>query len=155
MNQESLKKLLHYDPETGIFTRKTTKRVAGCLTPTGYVYVGIFNKQVFAHRLAWLYMYGVLPPDKVDHINRNRSDNRISNLRLCNNSENLQNSKVRTDNTSGFRGVSWEKNRKKWQVYVYVNQRGKFFGYFDDLHEANLVAIKVRKEMHPFNTEVT
>jgi hypothetical protein len=154
INQNDLKTILHYDSETGVFTRKRTNKITGCVTPRGYVYIGINGKQIFAHRLAWLYVYGIMPPEQVDHINRNRSDNRISNLRLCNNIENGQNSKLRSDNKSGFKGVSWEKNRKKWQVYVYINKRGKFFGYFDDLYEANLVATNARKKFHPFNTEV-
>jgi hypothetical protein len=154
LNQSYLKSILHYDAETGVFIRKRTKKIAGCITSKGYIYIGINRKQIFAHRLAWLYVYGIMPPEQVDHINRNRSDNRISNLRLCNNIENAQNAKLNKNNKSGFKGVSWEKNRKKWQVYVYINKRGKFFGYFDDLHEANLVATNARKKFHPFNTEV-
>ena len=118
LTQSQLKELLHYDPDTGIFTNLVTRNgraligdQAGYLRPTGYVIITLNYKRYRAHRLAWLYMYGVWPKDQLDHINRVSHDNRIANLREVSNSENQQNSGIQTNNTSGHKGVSWNKGR--------------------------------------------
>ncbi|MDA6380520.1 HNH endonuclease signature motif containing protein [Escherichia coli] len=68
----------------------------------------INGKAYPAHRLAWLIVYGTMPDGFIDHINRVRTDNRISNLRLVTHSENMQNRKIQKNNKSGYRGVSWD-----------------------------------------------
>jgi len=126
-----LKELLHYCPETGIFTwlvsrGRTAKAssVAGCLDKsTGYKVIRSLGKKYKAHRLAWLYVYGGFPPDGVDHINRVKTDNRICNLRLATQAENGQNLSIYNNNTCGHTGVSWNKPRQKWQAYIKINQK--------------------------------
>lgn len=100
---------------------------------TGYIEMSIFGKKVYAHRLAWIYENGFIPDGiKIDHINGIRSDNRIENLRLATHAQNIRNSKTRADNTSGVKGVSFDKSRGKWFAYV----GKKFLGRFSSIDEA-------------------
>lgn len=120
-----LRKMLRYDPETGKFhwLERMNGRRAGCV---GYVskkqrdynriVICINYTSYFAHRLAWLYMTGKWPKKLIDHINRNPMDNRWSNLREVNHSQNGRNMRLRKDNTSGISGVVWHKQAKKWKV---------------------------------------
>lgn len=80
----------------------------------GYLMIMINGKAYPAHRLAWLIVYGTMPDGFIDHINRVRTDNRISNLRLVTHSENMQNRKIQKNNKSGYRGVSWDAKYGKW-----------------------------------------
>jgi hypothetical protein len=145
ITQARLKELLNYDPETGLFVWRVTRRVkagtiAGSKHPTQhYIAIKIDGVLYKAHRLAWLYEYGIWPPNEIDHINRVRTDNRLENIRLATKAENAQNRKTRTDNSSGMTGVSWHKRDKKWRVYI---GKGKYLGYFDALEDA----IAARKE---------
>jgi len=117
LNQSQLKELLHYNPETGEFTwvappgykiRPGSK--AGCLRPNGYMQIGINRKVYRSHRLAFLYIEGEMPPNHVDHINRNPLDNRWSNLRHATSRLNMSN---RKDNNS-FIGVRKNNNAATW-----------------------------------------
>jgi hypothetical protein len=139
LTQERLKVLLHYDPETGIFTRlvQTGSRtrvgdVAGGVNVHGYRQVGVCGRLYYAHRLAWLYMTGEWPPHHTDHINGDRDDNRWPNLRLATHAQNLANSRKSKNNTSGLKGVSWDARKRKWFAQITVSRRHHFLGYFDD-----------------------
>jgi hypothetical protein len=112
ITQKQLKELLSYDSNTGVFTwiKKTSNRapvgnVAGYLNHDGYVYIKINNKIYSAHRLAWLFTNKAYPENMIDHINGNRSDNRICNLREATRVENAYNQKKQKNNTSGVKGV--------------------------------------------------
>ena len=130
MNQKRLKELMHYDPLTGVFTRKkcTALRqkigeVVGVVTCNKrYLKCGIDNKEYFLHRLAVLYMTGVIPKNlQVDHINHNSLDNRWENLRVVERQKNQQNMSKSKRNTSGVVGVSYDQNKKKWIAQIYTN----------------------------------
>ena len=144
LTAEKLRELLHYDPETGIFTRKvrTSSRikigdVAGCLSSRdGYLRIAVLSRDYLAHRLAWLYVYGNWPEDQIDHINRNRSDNRISNLRGVTNKQNLQNASKYSHNTSGHTGVCWHKQCSKWVAQIAHNRKHLSLGCFATIEEA-------------------
>lgn len=146
LSHERLTELLHYNPETGVFTWKVKKQKirlggeAGCVHKKGYVDVTIDGIKFKAHRLAWLYVHREWP-NLVDHINRNRSDNRISNLRSVTQSENLKNTKIYTNNSSGHIGISLHKGSSRWQVLIRHEGVQKHLGYFDDIDDA----IKARK----------
>ena len=140
---EYLRSILHYDPATGIFTRKvsTARRVkvgdiAGSLDGGGYLQIRVQSRLHLAHRLAWLYTYGEWPKDQIDHINRNKTDNRISNLREVTNKQNLQNAGKRSNNTSGCPGVRWYKQNSKWVACIAHNYKQIHLGYFSILEEA-------------------
>lgn len=116
-----LRQILEYDPETGVFRwkEKTSKHsnveigsIAGFRTATDYIFISILNKEYAAHRLAWLYVHDEWPSEFIDHINGVKYDNKISNLREASHSENQWNHKIRKDNRSGFKGVSYNKKSK-------------------------------------------
>ena len=143
LTAEYLRSILHYEPETGIFTWKvsTSNRVkvgdvAGCLEGDGYLRIKVQSRKYRAHRLAWLYVYGEWPSLDIDHINRNKADNRISNLREVTNKQNMQNASKRSDNTSGHSGVSWHKDSGKWQAQIAFNYRVIYLGLFESVEDA-------------------
>ena len=143
LTAEQLRSVLHYEPATGIFTRKVrTARnvkvgdVAGCLDGDGYLLIGVQSRVHSAHRLAWLYVYGEWPEDQIDHINRSRSDNRISNLRDVSHKQNNQNRSKSSTNTSGHPGVCWNKQRSKWVATITHNYKDIHLGCFNTIEEA-------------------
>ena len=146
LTQERLKELLHYDETTGFFTRRVdvgtrgkAGGVAGCVRNDGYIHLKVDGRLCLAHRLVWLYVHGEFPPADIDHANRIRADNRISNLRLATRAENNTNSKTHSTNTSGFRGVSWNKGEGKWRAYAGLNRKQHHLGYYptaEAAHEA-------------------
>ncbi len=145
INQQNLKNLLAYDPDTGVFTwlKPTSNRIkpgalACSVNTIGYVRIGIGNKRYLAHRLAWLYVYGVWPKNEIDHINRNRQDNRICNLRDATSQENKINSGLKSNNTSGIKGVSWDKKCNRWRVQARVNGKKTYVGIFNDIKDATI-----------------
>jgi len=132
-----LKEIVKYDPETGVFVwiktgpRRVVGAPAGSLTTNGYASIMINYKNYLAHRLVWLYMTGDWPL-QIDHINRNRSDNRYDNLRECTRSQNMRNARIPSHNSSGFKGVSWLKSKNKWRSYITVKRKYIHIGYYDD-----------------------
>lgn len=112
---------------------------AGCLNPSnGYVYVCWNFKQMRAHRLAWFYVHGVWPL-QVDHIDLDRSNNQLRNLRESTQSQNRANSPRPVTNTSGVKGVRFLHDRGKWRADIRVDGRKKFLGNFDSRDEAAMV----------------
>ena len=148
LTQERLKKLFHYNPETGLFTRLivTAKRtkigdIAGSPHGDGYLRIKIDNKPYYSHRLAWFYMTGKWPKGQIDHINRIRDDNRFANFREVTRSFNLRNTRLYKTNTSGVIGVHLYKPTGKWQARIGVNSKNISLGHFIDKKDA----IKARK----------
>lgn len=173
LTQEILKELLHYNPETGVFIWKerSFKMFSHCKNPericnswntrysgkvAGYkrknekIHYNIINisngkvKLYAAHRLAFLYMTGKFPEDQVDHINGNGYDNKWNNLRSISNQENSKNVSISSLNTSGFTGVYWDKERKKWAVTISINNKTVSGGRFMNKEDA----IIKRKQMN-------
>ena len=144
LTQERLKELLHYDPETGVFTRKKNRggRVkAGDVVKCrdyGYIVVTIDYKLYRIHRLTFLYMEGYIPEYQVDHINRIRDDNRWENLRHVTPSCNARNRTITKVSKSGITGVSWNKSTCKWDGRIGVTGEMKYLGSFKTLKEAGL-----------------
>lgn len=152
ITQELVRHLFNY--EGGILTWKnpTSPRfkpgdVAGTVNCDGYSHVMINRKIYKSHRLIYLYHYGNLP-DYLDHIDGNRSNNKVENLRECTTSQNNCNAGLSNKNTSGAKGVSWHKHNKKWQVQIKLNKKLKHIGYFDDFELAELVAIEARNKYY-------
>ncbi|WP_376962645.1 HNH endonuclease signature motif containing protein [Azospirillum sp. A26] len=141
--QERIKELLAYDQNTGMFVWRVapSRRVnigmpAGCINSRGYVRIKIDGRLYMAHRLAWLYMTGEWPDEEVDHINRNSADNRWINLRAANRSQNMGNISKNRNNTSGVKGVCWDKKRGMWQARLQASARFKHLGHFADINDA-------------------
>ena len=110
--------------------------VAGSLHPTGYIFINLFRKRYSAHRLAWFYVYGIWPKNDIDHINRSCADNRILNLRDVTKSKNQHNSKMRINNTSGIKGVSFQKRSQKWRAVIDKDGEQIWLGEFIDKQSA-------------------
>jgi hypothetical protein len=153
LTQARLKELLHYDPETGVFTWREFRRgkavagsVAGSLNPTGYIHIYVDNNPYKAHRLAWLYTNGAWPEKFIDHINGVRDDNRLCNLRAVTNQENVCNIKnARSDSTTGLLGVGARRNK----FVATVRHKGQrfFLGYFDTAEEAYAAYLVKKREV--------
>jgi hypothetical protein len=111
---------------------------AGYLGNDGYIKIHIGNRcYLYAHRVLWEMQVGKIPTDLyLDHINRIRHDNRITNLRLCTHQQNHFNRTKQSNNKSGYKGVSWHKQKSKWVAQIKVDKRNKFLGFFDNAEEA-------------------
>jgi hypothetical protein len=105
------------------------------------------NKIWKVHRLIFVLHHGYLPKE-IDHINGDRADNRIENLRAVTRSENQCNRSALTSNTSGYPGVSWHKKSQAWVVRVMKNGKSHLLGYFKELELAGLVAAEARAIYH-------
>jgi HNH endonuclease len=124
ITQDQLKQRLRYDPDTGVFTWLNGWRKgkpAGCKDAWGYLQIRIsvkgIKKDYKAHRLVWLYLSGEWPPEEIDHINGDRSDNRLCNLRAATSSQNGMNSSTKLD-ALGFRGTYFDIKGKKWRAVI-------------------------------------
>lgn len=152
LTQEFLKTVLLYDPMLGTWTwlyrpyaspqwnGHFAGKAAGGLDPdTGYLRIRIGNKLFYGHRLAFLYMTGGWPTNEGDHENLDRSDCRWQNLRDATHAQNNTNKPNRTDNTSGYKGVSLDKKSGKWVSEFRINgQRFRRWGFLtaEQAHEA-------------------
>jgi hypothetical protein len=121
-------------------------QTAGTVNASGYCVITINGKKIHAHRLIWLWHYETLPL-MVDHINRDTLDNRIENLREADYVRNAYNSKLKSDNTSGVKGVSWCNTFSRWVVQLYAN-KPKVTGRFKRFEEAVEFAANKRRELH-------
>ncbi len=145
LDASQLRNILHYNPETGEFRWlvRPAQRIqvgdnAGCLCKThGYVDIRIDNRLYKAHVLAWLYAHGEWPGRFIDHIDQNRSNNRLANLRLATKAQNAINSKIRRDNTSGLKGVVWDKTRGLWKAQLGSKNGMRFIGRFPTKDQAH------------------
>jgi hypothetical protein len=157
---ETANRLLRYDAITGkLFWRERTpdlfregknSRDQSCKTwnsrfagkealtarSSGYGYGAVLNRLYLAHRVCWLLHYGVWPKDQIDHINGDRSDNRIVNLRSVDNAENSKNHCARVDNSTGVVGVYWFKRYAKWVAAITANGKFHHLGYHDRFDDA-------------------
>lgn len=142
MNSVELRKYLRYDPTSGAFTWLTSQgsavngKPAGCTHPRGYRRIVINGRQYQEHRLAWLYVYGDWPEYTIDHINGDKADNRIANIRDVPIKENCRNQSLSKNNSSGVNGVTFCKRLKKWKATIAAGASNEHLGYFDTKREA-------------------
>lgn len=154
VTEKRLRELLHYDPETGIFTRivgkggKPSGSVSGKKTLGGYWQIKVDHISYRAHRLAWLYVYGKWPANMIDHIDGNPLNNSISNLRDVTRSVNVQNVKrARANNKLGLLGVS--RNRNKFQAAI-KTEDGKrhYLGTYQTPELAHEAYLSAKRKLH-------
>lgn len=152
---EYIRSALDYDPSTGIFrwTRPASPQmrpgsIAGTPKGDGYRVIMVSRRRYAAHRLAWLYVHGEMPPGNLDHINGDRDDNRIVNLRLATPSQNAMNRKMRSDNATGYRGVYREVQSGKYRAAIGVNRKILQLGRFDTPEEAFAAYCAKARELH-------
>lgn len=165
---ELLRKMLRYEPDTGkLFWRKRSEkmfsyakgwnvRFAGkeaftALSVKGYLRGDVLGVSCRAHRVIWAIVHNEDPlHNQIDHVNGRRTDNRIENLRLVDHTGNCKNAKQRRDNTSGRTGVTWNRQKNKWQAYVNVFGKKKHLGLFP--YKRDAIAARVRAEIeHGFH----
>lgn len=159
LTQDIVQRLLDYDPATGEFRWKlkrrgiSTGKVLGTDNGFGYLRITVCGRSYYAHRLAWLYVHGYMPKQEIDHINGNKGDNRISNLREASPLQNAQNKrKAMSNSKSGHLGISWHERAGKWQVHICTCKKRKYLGIYDDIEEAKAAYAAAKKEQHPFST---
>jgi len=126
---------------------KRTDRPAGAVNRDGYRRIKYMYKLYAVHRLVWTY-HGNAPVAFIDHINGDVLDNRIENLRAATHSQNCMNTRLRSDNTSGIKGVRWSKLKQKWIGTVGVNYKNYCAGEFDTKEKAAEAVAKLRQELH-------
>jgi hypothetical protein len=155
ITQSELKQILHYDLDTGLFTWLVDKSraikagtVAKNLNQKGYCRIKINGQEYLAHRLAWLYVNGVMPKDGIDHINNIKTDNKITNLREATHSQNMRNRLLTVRNNTGYKGVSFCKRAKKFKVGITFNNKQIHLGYFSDAKSASLAYESYGKKLH-------
>jgi len=154
--RDRLCELLEVDTENGVFTWRNTMggrakkgQQAGAVGANGYIYICLDQKDYLAHRLMWLYVYGAIPLLQIDHIDRNRANNKPINLRLATQKQNSENIYRLKTNTSGYRGVRCE-NRlisKPWSATITHNYKFKHLGYYATVEEA-VAARKAAEDLY-------
>lgn len=151
-----LKNVLRYDPIEGNFywlqdVAKNVKKndCAGCTESNGYISIRYKGKGYKAHRLAWLLSYGIWPTSLIDHINGQRNDNRLSNLREATPSQNGQNRKPNKSNRTGFKGVS--PHHGKFKADIKHSGKRWFLGLFDTAQEAANAYAETAQQFHTYN----
>lgn len=147
---------INYDPLTGTFTWAVSGRgiaagkLAGSVSVYGYRVIRIFRKEVRACRLAWFLSHGEWPDGEIDHINGNRLDDRLENLRVVDRAGNSQNkSGAQANNHScGLLGVTWNKQHRRWQSKIMANRVRYHLGYFDTPEEAHSAYMSAKSRLH-------
>lgn len=155
-NAEYLREILKYNPATGEITWKKPNannvkqgQRAGAVNSRGYTKIGIHSIEYMAHRIAWTYMTGEDPGDMlIDHIDGDTTNNRFNNLRLASKAENTRNAKKYKHNTSGFKGVCWHNETKKWRAQIRCDYRLVHLGLFDTPELAHMAYCKAAAELH-------
>jgi hypothetical protein len=149
IDQQTVKRLFYYDAESGMLIWRNGNgrnvkpwQEAKASNGQGYYSVKIDGNSYRVHRLIWLYVYGNFPEKDIDHKNRIRNDNRLCNLRDVSRTDNCQNISLPNHNKSGHMGVSWIRSHNCCTVYVKVNKKNKWLGYYKNLNDA----IEARKE---------
>lgn len=156
---EVLRQLLRYEPETGrLFwlpragamcasaghqnrwnTLNAGNEAMASFDAHGYRCGRVMSVKMRAHRVIWAMAHNFWPPDQIDHINGDRTDNRLQNLRMATNAQNCRNMKLPKTNSSGVMGVGWYRPYGKWVASIRVSGKVKFLGYFSTITEAAAV----------------
>lgn len=173
INAEVVRALLDYSPETGELKWKErgvewfpgtvgrtplhacrqwnarhAGKIPGAIDSWGHTQIRLFGRLYAAHRLIWLHMTGEWPKDQIDHIDCTPSNNRWNNLRPATNQENVRNQHAPRNNSSGIKGVCWDKNSRKWFATICVSYRRIFLGRFQNIEDAEAAYAKASKQYH-------
>lgn len=158
LSAAELRELVHYDPDTGVFTRRAhvnsrapAGAVCGSVRKYGYLEFRVKGRLHKAHRLAWLYMTGEWPARVIDHINGITSDNRWANLRHVDCATNIQNMRrpMKTNQTTGVLGVTFSKKYKHFKAQLSVDGKTKYLGVFKTAEDASAAYLAAKRTHHP------
>lgn len=156
VSAQRVRDLFDYERQTGRLIWRQNKwparagNPAGAVSKDGYVIVGVDMRTYPAHRLIWLHVHGEWPKQQIDHIDGDRANNRLENLRDVNasmNMQNLRNSK-RRNKSCGLMGVSFSKNAGRWMAAIKIGSKNKYLGYFDTPEKAHAVYLAKKREVH-------
>lgn len=154
ISREQVLRALRYEPISGrLYWRESNCRrkageVAGNVGPRGYVTVGIGGRLVLAHRLIWLMVHGEMPVE-MDHLNGDRADNRIVNIRPATHTMNMENRRTASSNNrSGLLGVSWGARQRRWYARITTGGKIRHLGYFDSPEAAHEAYVKAKHKLH-------
>ena len=166
LTPEYLRELFNYDAETGelrwksrpahhfhvpgwadFWNRHHAGKIAGQQGPDGRTRVTLRSKPHLAHRLIWAIVHGE-SPEQIDHINGDPADNRLCNLRACNQAQNQQNRGKRKTNKSGYKGVCWSAQARKWRASITVNSKHVHLGFFADPKSAHEAYCRAADDLH-------
>ena len=150
---EKLELILDYNADTGEFkwtsfnSRNTNKgKIAGTKLSNKYIRIFIYGKLYQAHRLAWYMYYGKEPEHGLDHIDGDKHNNAIGNLRDVPQSSNAKNSSLSKSNSSGFTGVTFMRKSKKWRSRIMVDGADIHLGFYDDKQKAISARVRATRE---------
>lgn len=152
LSLELLNELFYYK-DGNLYRKKSTQKnvlvdsKVGTINTLGYLVVNIKNKVYLVHRLIYWMMHGNLPK-YIDHIDGNRLNNNIENLRAATNQQNIFNQKTRKNSISGTKNVLWDKKSKKWCVRFTMNYKPVHIGMYSNLEEAIQIAKEIRAKLH-------
>ena len=159
LTQELLKEEISYNAETGVFKWNKTGHGRRLDLTAGYITISCGKKYLiicmkynnyFAHRLAWLYVYGIFTKYEIDHIDGNGLNNKLSNLRDVKRHENKKNVRLQSNNKSGCSGVHYLKEFDKWVSYIKTNNKRAHLGYFKNKNDA-IIARKMEEYNRGFH----
>lgn len=157
LSYQRLKESLHYAADTGVFSwvkptgNRTKAGEAAGRTPkrNGYLYIGIDGERYLAHRLAWFFVHGQMPSGDIDHINADRLDNRLSNLRCVTQQGNNQNIRhARSHSKSGVLGVH-QGRKGQWLAHITLDGRSRHLGSFKTVDAAQVAYLSAKRALHP------
>lgn len=152
MEQEIWLKIIGYDNYSisnfGNVRNDKTSRILKNCEVNGYLHINLCNKQFRIHRLVALtFIPNINNKEYIDHIDGNKKNNHISNLRWASCQENNRNQKLSKCNTSGIKGVSWSKEKQKWRAYISIDNKSKHIGYFDSIDDAFKKRQEISKQL--------
>jgi len=148
---------VRYDEKTGELIWKANRAKGksghrvGCINPDGYLQTKMAGKSVLVHRIIWKMKTGKWPENYIDHVNGNKIDNRIANLRDVTPAGNVQNCRLSKTNTSGFMGVSFDKKTQSWRAAIKFQRKSKSLGQFKTPLEAHEAYLSAKKKIHLVN----
>lgn len=164
ISPDEARKALDYDPETGVMVwrdlpefrvscakggrAKVVGKVAGTVTAHGYRKIKICGRFIFAHRLAWLIVHGEDASGEIDHINGDRLDNRIQNLRIASHAQNAMNGRRRSTNTAGLKGVYVCKPTGRYIAQIVVDGANHYLGTHDTAEAAHAAYVAAAERLH-------
>lgn len=155
ITQARLKELVHYNPETGVFTNLVQrnynapvgKRAGKVVSRGRYRVIALDGLDFYEHHLAWFYVYGVWPTYTIDHWDGNGTYNAIGNLREATQSENMCNAQ-RQVGSSGLKGAYLDERRLTWYSQIQLGGQSLYLGTFDSAEEANQAYLKAAEKYH-------